>query len=76
MNYFTKEELEKLDEVLHLYWYGEKSEISISIENKIQSMIDNYKEDLWNTRKIASSHLNEATSLISHAICLLGLEDE
>ncbi len=44
MNEFTKEELQKLDEVLHWYWYGEKSEISIRIENKIQSMIDVYHD--------------------------------
>lgn len=46
MNEFTKEELEKVDEILHWYWYAEKSEISISVQNKLESMIENYCEPL------------------------------
>jgi len=46
------------------------------LQNKIQFMIDNYYEDPWISRKIAESHLKEAESLISHAICLLRMKDE
>lgn len=80
MNDFTKEELQTILEALtiidadpsikpEIYWPD-------SLRYKIQSMINNYREAPCNTKKIATSHLKEATSLISHAMCLLGLEDE
>ncbi len=75
MNDFTKEELIIiLDMMLGAY--------SVSLNghelksDKIKEMIDNYHQDTFNSKKIAESHLNEASSLISHAMCLLGMKDE
>ena len=84
MNDFTKAELELLGGCVFTKWLNSITDPSIShlnadckkLGDKIQGMIDNYKDDPWDRNKIAKSHLNDASSLISHAICLLGLDDE
>lgn len=75
MNDFTKEELEALADC---YEQRMNSGYVIHLEllHKIQSMIENYQEDPLGRRKIAESHLREAESLISHAMCLLGMKEE
>ena len=79
MNDFTKEELLAIQLGL-LDWHSnggfmcEKE--NGKLMNKLQSMIDNYCEDTYRSRRIARSHLKEAESLISHAMCLLGMEDD
>lgn len=50
MNDFTKEELEKLEEILS--WHGSSppyslEKIAIKLQRKIQSMIDNYCEHIY-----------------------------
>jgi len=76
MNDFTKEELEELqyliDERESSYGlYGRHD-----LGNKVRVMIYNYCEDetKW-VAKIAKAHLEEASSLIHHACCLLKLND-
>ena len=80
MNDFTKEELTILFLELNIAIrnWGEAKEYKDypRLKNKIQSMIDNYCDDPWKTRKIAESHLREAESLISHAMCLLDMKEE
>ena len=80
MNDFTKEELES---IVQAFQYIEEDPAwreltgwDDELKNKIQSMIDNYCDDPWKTRKIAESHLREAESLISHAMCLLDMKEE
>jgi len=82
MNDFTKEELKLLFGGLQL-WMEEilyENEDDRCFRNnlykKMKSMIDNYREDPWDRRKIAESHLREAESLISHAMCLLDMKEE
>jgi hypothetical protein len=77
MNDFTKEELILIKEIIA--WHGSTppnidDEAIESAANKIQSMIDDYES--FGAKKIAQSHLNEASSLIYHAMSLLGLVDE
>jgi hypothetical protein len=69
MNDFTEEELHYLLSCPSVGCYS-------GLYEKIQSMIDNFKNDPWNRKLIAKSHLKEAESLIIHAIGLLGLDDE
>lgn len=82
MNDFTKEELKLLFGGLKLWMEEilyENEDDRRFINNlymKIQAMIDNYYESPWNTRKIAKSHLKEASSLIHHAMELLEMNDE
>lgn len=81
MNNFTQEEL-----ILIACWSGNrcdevgikeaKDEGTIALSHKIQDMIDNYREYPWDSRKIAESHLREAESLISHAMCLLDMKEK
>lgn len=71
MNEFTKDELKDIDYALETVYLGNSN-----LRKKIQSMIDSYQADPWNVKKIAKSHLQESVSLISHAMCLLGIEDE
>lgn len=70
MNNFTKEELGIIACNLCI------NSNTKDILNKLKVMISNYREDPWNTRKIAESHLREAESLISHAICLLRMKED
>ena len=77
MNDFTKEELEILHNCIRctISEYNDDKEKSLEkFAEKIQSMIDNYP--VVNVKSIAKFHLNEACSLISHAMCLLGIENE
>ncbi len=81
MNDFTKAELQWISSTIQYYESDgglnlDERPISESVYLKIQSMIDNYESDSLDSKKIAKSHLSEAASLISHAICLLGLDDE
>lgn len=77
MNDFTKEELMQIaDAILYSELFESRKECLIPIRAKIMLMIENYKIDPWNTKKIAESHLREAESLISHAMCLLGMKEE
>lgn len=69
MNDFTKEELQMIYEDF-------KDTQHSDISERAKLMLDNYKEDPWNTKKIAESHLREAESLISHAMCLLDMKEE
>lgn len=75
MNDFTKEELEIINgyvkEINRKY---ESTDEMDAIAVKIQFMIDNHES--FSAKKIAQSHLNEASSLIYHAMSLLGLVDE
>ena len=70
MNDFTKDELS--------YLLGALKNLHANylphLEPKIQSMIDSY--DKHNAKWIASAHLNEACSLISHAMCLLDMTND
>lgn len=77
MTNFKKEELQEIKRCLKYMIEGGTtpySSLTMAINKKIQQMIDNYCEH--DAKWIARSHLNEASSLISHAICLLGLEWE
>jgi len=79
MNDFTKEELKQLlawGNVYTEFGCSWTAKLQATLLPKIQSMIDNYHEDVWDRRKIAASHLFEAESLISHAMCLLELKDK
>ena len=77
MNDFTKYELEMICKWGESYtefgtsWTEETDRVLIK---KIQSIIDNYSK--FDTKKIVQSHLNEASSLINHAMGLLGLNNE
>lgn len=71
MNNFTIKELKHIS-----YLISSVPMDDFSLLYKIQSMIESHKDGSWNTRKIAESHLRKAESLISHAMCLLGMEDE
>ena len=79
MNDFTKEELEIM--LLDMECYINRTPMlkespsHKALRVKLQSMIDNYGKP-FNTKKIAQSHLNEAASLISHAMCLLGMKED
>lgn len=70
MNEFTKHELNLMFIALPVV------EATNELKNKLQFMIDSYQEDSWNKKKIAESCLNEATSLISHAMCLLDMKED
>lgn len=67
MNQFTKEELFILLEETEGGIYHD-------LRKKIQRMIDDCHG--FDTKKIAQSHLNEVSSLISHAMCLLDMKEE
>ncbi len=73
MNDFTKQELKLLAAsipyLLHLET-KERTELLI----KVDKMIENYGS-LYN-KEIAKSNLEQAENLISHARCLLGMDDE
>jgi len=74
MNDFTKEELEDI----HFYLYPGASECAserTALQNKIQSMINDY-DNKFKNKECAKSHLDEAENLILHAKCLLGMDDE
>lgn len=75
MNDFTKDELDALRES-RCYHMDDNYPFEDALFMKLQSMIDNYKEAPWNVKKIAESHLSEASSLISHAMCLLDMKEE
>jgi len=70
MNEFTKDELNLL--IFHIGLTEDQKSLDLAV--KIQSLIDNYS--IFNKNQIAKSHLDEAENLISHAKCLLGLNDE
>lgn len=75
VNDFTKEELDRLlTTIKSLRVYTGIENWDEDIVNKIQYMIDSHVSH--DTKCIANSHLQEAASLISHARCLLGFEDE
>ncbi len=80
MNEFTKEELKGLlNIILHsrdAFPFMHEDEDCTLLVSKLKSMIDNYQENSWNVKKIAKSHLNEATSLIGHAMCLLRMDED
>ena len=83
MNDFTKEDLEFLKDAVREHFKNNppnKGSTYINVWDemikKIQSMIDKYQEDPWNVKKIAKSHLNEAASLITHAMCLLRMDED
>lgn len=67
MNDFTKEELEIMAKILD----GSKH---VELWSKISSMIAFCSP--FDVRRIAQSHLREAHSLISHAMVLMGMENE
>lgn len=71
MNDFTKKELQELISLIH---GDESGELTIAesakLAEKIQSMLIGF-----DTKFIAQSHLNEASSLISHAMCLLNMKE-
>ena len=72
MNDFTKEELELMLSVCL------DAQCNLDhLEHKLQSMIDNYGAPCeLNAKWIAKAHLTEAESLIHHAKCLLGMDNE
>ncbi|CAB4127204.1 hypothetical protein UFOVP260_7 [uncultured Caudovirales phage] len=79
MNDFTKEDLQEIIDMtndIHNGSQGHGLELHFKLRDKTQSMIDNYCDDRWSRRKIAESHLREAESLISHAMCLLEMNEE
>lgn len=78
MNIFTKEELDSLLNCVDVYIGGDTliKHHYREIGAKLQSLIDNYREYPWDSRKIAESHLREAESLISHAMCLLDMKEK
>lgn len=69
MNDFTKEELERL---LSDHWSSGAN--FPGLYDKIKYMIDNH-HNIYGAKRIAQYNLNEASSLISHAMCLLGMDD-
>lgn len=76
MNNFTMDELTDLLFCVKDHTGYQGDSIHENLIKKIQSRIDNYRDDPWKTRKIAESHLREAESLISHARCLLDMKEE
>ena len=80
MNDFTKEELQIIHLDMTTYINRtpmlNESPSHKALRDKVEGMIDTYREDHWNTRKTAESHLREAESLISHAMCLLDMKEE
>jgi hypothetical protein len=77
MNDFTKDELIEIAEYCN--WEPLSlghSDFRKNLWLKLQYMIDNYRVDVWNRKKIAESHLQEASSLISHAMGILEMEKD
>jgi len=80
MNEFTKEELQ----IIHLDMTAYISSTPMLSESpshrvlrdKVEFLIDNYKDDPWNSKRIAQSHLSEAENLIGHAMILLGMRKD
>lgn len=83
MNDFTKDELTYLHDsvVRSVIEFSNKNLETVSdafkqLTKKLEFMIDNYQEDPWHRKKIVESHLKDSMSLISHAMCLLGMKEE
>lgn len=74
MNDFTKEELHLINNALHVYLENSCPIEVEHVQEKVKFMIDNYST--FNKNQIAKSHLQEAESLIGHAMCLLGMRNE
>lgn len=75
MNDFTKEELIEIAEYCN--WASDDtghSDFRRNLRVKIETMIDNSTS--FNANKIAKLHLEEASSLIEHAMNLLRMKDE
>lgn len=77
MNDFTKEELIEFVRCLDYMIKGgitPYSTFTIELLRKTKYVVDNY--DSHNAKWIAKAHLIEAASLIDHAMCLLGLDND
>lgn len=74
MNDFTKEELVDIFDAVDWWLKGDCSASSEALVMKIQSMIDNYSYQ--DAKGIAKAHLEQAESLISHAMVLLRMDDD
>lgn len=74
MTDFTREELQLiLADVQQCDMEYTRSPKQEKVMYKLQSMVDSYSR--CNEKRIAQSHLEEAKSLISHALCLLGMDE-
>lgn len=73
MNQLTKEELETIASCVSIYAKDEPDDY-LPLFDKLCGLINNYCDHdvMW----IAKSHLDEALSLISHARCLLGFDND
>ncbi len=78
MSEFTKDELQILKntflQVREDYPAMHSDPECTLMMNKLKYLVANHGKD--RTEEIVRAHLQQASSLISHAMCLLGMDDE